>query len=92
VGAVDFFGFSPTTHGDPRRMVGCMSSTFRYRRYGVDFGQAFRTTFDTNGPPPHVGDIVRTPMGKMTVLEVSEPDRVGRRGHLRARPLQAQET
>jgi hypothetical protein len=61
-----------------------VSSPYRYRRYRVEFGQAFPTTLDTNGPPPKVGDMIRTPIGRLIVLEIAEPDRVGRRGQVRA--------
>jgi hypothetical protein len=71
-------------------VLGCRGRKVRqvkWRRYLVDHdGPRSPTKYGTTGLAPTLREVINTPMGKMTVLEIIEPaDPDGGAGRLRAK-------
>jgi hypothetical protein len=58
-----------------------------HRKYIVTFAGGGTTTYETDDQLPRTGQLIRTPLGRMRVIEVSAPARFVVPGKLRAEPV-----
>jgi hypothetical protein len=61
-----------------------------HRKYIVTFAGGGTTTYTTDDPLPRVGQLIKTPLGKMRVIEVTAAAHFVVPGKLRAVPVASQ--